>query len=149
MNKKILYKDMALNITINKVAVANSFTAGSKVADIIVSGGTSPYAYELATGSDYFQIDGTEVRVINDMDIDNIQSFSVTITDSTLGTALTATSDVVYPRIYSTTIQNRFNKTNTIYKITQDLNLRHGELVLPSGCTLDFQGGKIINGIKI
>ena len=63
---------MALSITINKVAVAASFTAGTKVADIAVSGGTSPYAYELATGGDYFQISGTEVQVKADMNIENI-----------------------------------------------------------------------------
>ena len=136
---------MALSVTINKVNVANSFSAGTKVADIVASGGTSPYAYELATGGDYFQIDGTEVQVINDMDIDNIQSFSVTITDSTSGTALIATSNIVYPNI-TAKIQNRFNSANRIYKITTDINLGHGVLTIPSSCTLDFQGGRITNG---
>ena len=136
---------MALSITINKVAVAASFSAGTKVADISVSGGTSPYAYELATGGDYFQINGTEVQVKADMNIDNIQSFSVTVTDSTSGTALTATSDVVYPPI-SAKIQSRFNSANRIYKITQDIDLGHGVLTVPSVCTLDFQGGTIKNG---
>lgn len=136
---------MALSITINKVAVAASFTAGTKVADIAVSGGTSPYAYELATGGDYFQISGTEVQVKADMNIENIQSFSVTATDSTSGTALTVTSDVVYPAI-TAKIQSRFNSVNKIYKITQDIDLGHGVLTIPSSCTLDFQGGSIRNG---
>ena len=136
---------MALSITINKVAVAASFTSGTKVADIAVSGGTSPYAYELATGGDYFQISGTEVQVKADMNIENIQPFSVTATDSTSGTALTVTSDVVYPAI-TAKIQSRFNSAGKIYKITQDIDLGHGVLTVPYGCTLDFQGGSFNNG---
>lgn len=136
---------MALSITINKVAVADSFASGTKVADIVVSGGTSPYAYELATGGDYFQISGTEVQVIADMNIDNIQSFSVTATDSTSEAALTVTSDVVYPAI-TAKIQSRFNSAGKIYKITQDIDLCHGVLTVLYGCTLDFQGGSISNG---
>ena len=136
---------MALSIKINKVAVALSFSAGTKVADIIVSGGTSPYAYKLTTGGDYFQINGTNVQVKANMNIDNIQSFSLSVTDSTSGTALTATSDVVYPAI-TAKIQNRFNSANKIYKITKDINLGNGTLTIPTGCALDFQGGSIING---
>ena len=136
---------MALSITINKVAVAASFTAGTKVADIAVSGGTSPYAYELATGGDYFQISGTEVQVKADMNIENIQSFSVTATDSTSGTAQTGTSEEVYPNL-TAAIQSRFNLAGKIYKITQDIDLGHGALTIPSGCTLDFQGGSFSTG---
>lgn len=139
---------MALSITINKAAVAASFTAGTKVADIVVSGGTSPYSYSLASGEDYFQINGTEVQVINEMNINNIQSFSITATDSTSETALTVTSDVVYPAI-TAKIQSRFNSAGKIYKITQDIDLGHGILTVPSGCTLDFQGGNITNGTII
>ena len=139
---------MALSITINKAAVADSFAAGTKVADIVVSGGTSPYSYSLASGGDYFQISGTKVQVIADMNIDNIQSFSVTATDSTSETALTVTSDVVYPAI-TAKIQNRFNSAGKIYKITQDIDLGHGVLTIPSGSTLDFQGGRLQNGILI
>lgn len=136
---------MALSITINKVAVADSFAAGTKVADIVVSGGTSPYSYSLASGGDYFKISGTEVQVINEMNISNIQSFSVTATDSTSGTALSITSEETYPNL-TAKIQSRFNSAGKIYKITQDIDLGHGELILPSGCTLDFQGGSFSNG---
>lgn len=136
---------MALSITINKVAVANSFAAGTKVADIVVSGGTSPYSYSLASGGDYFQISGTEVQVINEMDISNIQSFSVFVEDSTPGEPVPGVSEEVYPNI-TAKIQSRFNSANKIYKITQDIDLGHGILTIPSRCTLDFQGGRIING---
>ena len=137
---------MALSITINKVAVADSFAAGTKVANIVVSGGTSPYSYSLASGGDYFQISGTEVQVKADMNIENIQSFSVIATDSTSGTAQTVTSEETYPNL-TAEIQSRFNSAGKIYKITQDIDLGHGVLTVPARCTLDFSaGGKISNG---
>lgn len=43
-------------------------------------------------------------------------------------------------------IKNRFLKSNVIYKITKYLDLESGTLTIPSGCTLDFQGGSISNG---
>ncbi len=43
-------------------------------------------------------------------------------------------------------IQSRFNKANTIYKITKDIDLEGETLTIPANCTLDFQGGNITNG---
>lgn len=139
---------MALNITINKVSVAASFAAGATVATAVASGGTTPYVYSLATGSDEFAINSSTgvVTVIAAMNIDNIAPFSVTVTDSTSGTAQTGTSGVIYPLIQAKA-QNKFNKPNVIYKITKDIDLGNGILTIPLGCTLDFQGGSIINGI--
>lgn len=51
----------------------------------------------------------------------------------------------MYPRVVSK-LQNKFNKPNTIYKVTKDLDLNHCVLTIPTGCTLDFAGGSIING---
>ena len=138
---------MALNIIINKVSVAASFAAGATVATAVASGGTAPYIYSLATGGDKFAINSSTgvVTTIAAMDINNIASFSVTATDSTTGTALTGTSSVTYPPIQSA-IQNRFNKPNTIYKVTKDTTLSGGTLTIPEGCTLDFQGGSFTNG---
>lgn len=138
---------MALNIIINKVSVAASFAAGATVATAVASGGTTPYVYSLATGGDKFAINSSTgvVTTIAAIDITNIASFSVTATDSTTGTALTGTSSVTYPPIQSA-IQNRFNKANVIYKITNDINLNGGTLTIPAGCTLDFQGGSFVNG---
>lgn len=142
---------MALNIIIiNKVSVAASFAAGATVATAVASGGTAPYVYSLATGGDKFAINSSTgvVTTIAAMDINNIASFSVTATDSTTGTALTGTSSVTYPPIQSA-IQNRFNKPNTIYKVTKDITLSGGTLTIPEGCTLDFQGGSFTNGVII
>lgn len=46
-------------------------------------------------------------------------------------------------------IQDKFNKANTIYKITKDIDLGATTLTMPAGCTLDFQGGAISNGTLI
>lgn len=138
---------MALNITINKVSVAVSFAAGAKVATAVASGGTTPYVYSLATGGDKFAINSSTgvVTTIAAMNITNIASFSVTATDSTTGTAQTITSEVVYPNIQAK-VQSKFNRSNTIYKITRDIDLGNGVLTIPSECTLDFQGGSFSSG---
>lgn len=47
------------------------------------------------------------------------------------------------------TKQNKFNNRNIIYKITTDVDLESESLTIPSGCTLDFQGGSISNGTII
>lgn len=137
---------MALNITINKKAVATSYPAGSTVATAVASGGTTPYTYSLATGGNYFSINASTGVVTTKalMDADSIQSFSVTATDSN-STPESITSGVVYPNIQAA-IQNKFSKSNMIYKITKDIDLGNGILTIPDNCTLDFQGGSFSNG---
>jgi hypothetical protein len=137
---------MALNITINKTAVAASYPAGSTVATAVVSRGTTPYTYSLATGGDYFNIDASTGVVTTKalMDASSIQSFSVTATDSN-STPESITSGVVYPNIQAAQ-QSKFNKSNVIYKIVNDIDLGNAVLTIPAGCTLDFQGGSINNG---
>lgn len=137
---------MALNITINKTAVAASYPAGSTVATAVVSGGTTPYTYSLATGGDYFNIDSSTGVVTTKalMDASSIQSFSVTATDSN-STPESITSGVVYPNIQAAQ-QSKFNKSNMIYKIVNDIDLGNAVLTIPTGCTLDFQGGSFSNG---
>lgn len=137
---------MALNITINKTAVAASYPAGSTVATAVASGGTTPYTYSLGTGGDYFSIDSSTGVVTTKalMDASSIQSFSVTATDSN-STPESITSGVVYPNIQSTQ-QSKFNKSNVIYKIVDSIDLGNAVLTIPTGCTLDFQGGLFANG---
>lgn len=137
---------MALNITINKTAVAASYPTGSTVATAVASGGTTPYTYSLATGGDYFNIDSSTGVVTTKalMDAGSIQSFSVTATDSN-STPESITSGVVYPNIQAAQ-QSKFNKSNVIYKIVNDIDLGNAVLTIPTGCTLDFAGGSIING---
>lgn len=137
---------MALNITINKTAVAASYPAGSTVATAVASGGTTPYTYSIATGGDYFNIDSSTGVVTTKalMDASSIQSFSVTATDSN-STPESITSGVVYSNIQAA-IQNKFSNSNMIYKITKDIDLGNGILTIPDNCTLDFQGGSFNNG---
>ena len=63
----------------------------------------------------------------------------------------------MYPRVVSK-LQNKFNKPNTIYKVTKDLDLNHCVLTIPKGgeelvlgnnTILDFQGGSFSNGTII
>lgn len=141
---------MALNITINKTAVAASYPAGSTVATAVASGGTTPYTYSLATGGDYFSIDASTGVVTTKalMDVSSIQSFSVTVTDSN-STPESITSGVVYPNIQASQ-QSKFNKSNVIYKIVNDIDLGNAVLTIPANCTLDFQGrGSFSNGIIV
>ena len=42
-----------------------------------------------------------------------------------------------------------FNRSNVIYKVTEDIDLNGSVLNLLSNCTLDFQGGKFSNGTII
>lgn len=140
---------MALNITINKTAVAASYPAGSTVATAVASGGTTPYTYSIATGGDYFSIDSSTGVVTTKalMDASSIQSFSVTATDSN-STPESITSGVVYPNIQAAQ-QSKFNKSNVIYKIVNDIDLGNAVLTIPTGCTLDFAGGSFKNGTII
>lgn len=43
-------------------------------------------------------------------------------------------------------LQDKFNISRVIYKITEDIDLNGGTLTILDGCTLDFQGGLISNG---
>lgn len=138
---------MALNININLVAPIATIPANTKVADIVVTGGTAPYNYTLATGSDSFSIDGTTVKTKAEMTVANIASFSVLATDSA-SPADTVTSGVTYPAIESA-LALKMTKANIIYKITRYYDLGHGTLIIPAGCTLDFQGGSFANGTII
>lgn len=42
--------------------------------------------------------------------------------------------------------QHMFSKENTIYIVQYDYNLNGETLIIPEGCTLDFQGGSFSNG---
>ena len=135
---------MALSIKINITDLRlSSIPINTKVADIVASGGTEPYTYSLASGDELFQINGATVVTKAVVTLDNIIPFSVTVTDST---SASATSDSYYPSMQAA-IQYRFLQANYVYKIAKDIDLGHGILTIPAGCTLDFQGGSFINGV--
>ena len=48
------------------------------------------------------------------------------------------------PGVY---LGSQLTKTNTVYEITEDYDLHNKKVVVPSGCTLVFKGGRIRNGV--
>lgn len=46
-------------------------------------------------------------------------------------------------------IQDEINKSNTVYEIRYDFDLRGEEITIPEGCTLKFEGGSLNNGTII
>ena len=55
--------------------------------------------------------------------------------------------DPIYGKVKKNVLyQDMFTQSNTIYEIRYDFDLNSAEITIPEGCTLDFQGGKIING---
>lgn len=47
---------------------------------------------------------------------------------------------------YNVLTQDMINEPNTIYEIRYDFDLNGGEITIPEGCVLDFQGGSFSNG---
>lgn len=140
---------MALKITITKESPVASIAANAVVATVAATGGTTPYTYALATGSDKYNINSSlgVVTAKAQMDLTNIATFSILATDST-PSPVTATSDIVYPAI-TADIQSKFTRVNKVYKITKNIDLAHGTLVLPTYSTIDYQGGTIKNGVVV
>lgn len=139
---------MALKISVNKYNILfdKSVPAGTVIASLSATGGTAPYTFSL-DGEELscYALNGTDgslVTVTKDMLLDDMWLVRAVVTDST---GATDTSDWFGPDI-SAPQQDYFDKTNTIFKITQDLDLKRGALLLLEGCTLDFQGGSIKNG---
>ena len=46
-------------------------------------------------------------------------------------------------------LQEDFDDDNTVYVVRYDFTLNGQEITIPEGCTLDFQGGSIINGTVV
>ena len=45
--------------------------------------------------------------------------------------------------------QDMISKLNTVYEIRYDYDLNGVEITIPEGCTLDFQGGTLSNGVVV
>lgn len=139
---------MALQISVNKYNILfdKGVPAGTVIASLSATGGTEPYTFSL-DGEDlsWYSLNGTDgtlVTVTKNMLLSDMWLVKAVVTDST---GATDTSDWFGPDI-SAPQQDYFDKTNTIFKITQDLDLKRGALLMLEGCTLDFQGGSIKNG---
>lgn len=138
---------MATYITIiDYPTVYTKINVGDRVSRIqSEGGGTFPYTKNIVQGSALYELSGLDILAKVEITLDNLGLVQIQVTDSLGETAL---SNVVTPKIRAL-IQNKFNKPNVIYKITKDIDLEGGTLTIPAGCTLDFQGGSIINGTLI
>lgn len=67
------------------------------------------------------------------------------LTSSFEGEVASVVSQVVVlkPSYY---LGNQLTKANTVYEISEDFDLQNKKVVVPSGCTLVFKGGRIKNG---
>ena len=55
--------------------------------------------------------------------------------------------DPIYGKVKKNVLyQDMFTQSNTIYEIRYDFDLNGGEITIPEGCVLDFQGGGLKNG---
>lgn len=138
---------MAIYITIiDYPTVYTKINVGDRVSRIqSEEGGTFSYTKNIVQGSALYELSGLDILAKVEITLDNLEPVQIQVTDSLGETAL---SNVVTPKIKAL-IQNKFNKPNVIYKITKDIDLEGGILTIPEGCTLDFQGGSIINGTLI
>ena len=58
--------------------------------------------------------------------------------------------DPIYGKVTKNILfQDMIAQSNTIYEIRYDFDLNGNEIIIPAGCTLDFQGGSFSNGTVV
>lgn len=120
---------------------------GTTICTMTTTGGTAPYVYSIfddVSVRDTYAISGNKVVTTRAINVNEALNFAVQVVDQS-DPQDSATSGLLMP-IMQAAAQSRFSKANVIYKITNDINLYGKVLTIPSNCTLDFQGGKFIDG---
>lgn len=120
---------------------------GTTICTMTTTGGTAPYVYSIfddVSVRDTYAISGNKVVTTRAINVNEALNFAVHVVDQS-DPQDSATSGLLMP-IMQAAAQNMFNKTDVIYKITRDINLYGKALTIPANCTLDFQGGKFIDG---
>lgn len=120
---------------------------GTTICTMTTTGGTAPYVYSIfddVSVRDTYAISGNKVVTTRAINVNEALNFAVHVVDQS-DPQDSATSGLLMP-IMQAAAQNMFNKTDVIYKITKDINLYGKALTIPANCTLDFQGGKFIDG---
>lgn len=120
---------------------------GTTICTMTTTGGTAPYVYTIfddVSVRDTYAISGNKVVTTRAINVNEALNFAVHVVDQS-DPQDSATSGLLMP-IMQAAAQSRFNKPNVIYKITNDVKLYGKALTIPSNCTLDFQGGKFIDG---
>lgn len=120
---------------------------GTTICTMTTTGGIAPYVYSIfddVSVRDTYTISGNKVVTTRVINVNEALNFAVHVVDQS-DPQDSATSGLLMP-IMQAAAQNMFNKTDVIYKITKDINLYGKALTIPANCTLDFQGGKFIDG---
>lgn len=132
-----------------KMSIIQDTVAGPRttICTMTTTGGIAPYVYSIfddVSVRDTYTISGNKVVTTRVINVNEALNFAVRVVDQS-DPQDSATSGLMIP-IMQAAAQSRFNKPNVIYKITNDVNLYGKALTIPSNCTLDFQGGKFIDG---
>lgn len=132
-----------------KMSIIQDIVAGpgTTICTMTTTGGTAPYVYTIfddVSVRDTYAISGNKVVTTRAINVNEALNFAVHVVDQS-DPQDSATSGLLMP-VMQAAAQSRFNKPNVIYKITNDVNLYGKALTIPANCTLDFQGGKFIDG---
>lgn len=120
---------------------------GTTICTMTTTGGTAPYVYSIfddVSVRDTYAISGNKVVTTRVINVNEALNFAVHVVDQS-DPQDSATSGLLMP-VMQAAAQSKFSNPNVIYKITNDINLYGKVITIPSNCTLDFQGGKFING---
>ena len=120
---------------------------GTTICTMTTTGGTAPYVYSIfddVSVRDTYAISGNKVVTTRAINVNEALNFAVHVVDQS-DPQDSATSGLLMP-VMQAAAQSKFSKPNVIYKITNDINLYGKVITIPSNCTLDFQGGKFIDG---
>lgn len=132
-----------------KMSIIQDTVAGPRttICTMTTTGGIAPYVYSIfddVSVRDTYAISGNKVVTTRAINVNEALNFAVHVVDQG-DPQDSATSGLMVP-VMQAAAQNMFNKTNVIYKITKDINLYGKALTIPAGCTLSFNGGRLLNG---
>ena len=135
-----------IGFKVTRTIVPQSIAAGTTICNCSTQVGTggAPVTYSLLSGSAQYNIDTSNgaVTAKQAMTKAEAQSFQIRVTDAT---SATQDSEVLKPQ-FQAVQQPLFSESNKIYKITSIVDLDGDILQVGEGSTLEFDGGKIING---
>ncbi len=146
-NLLFFYLFMAIiGFKVTRTIVPQNIAAGTTICNCSTQVGTegAPVTYSLLSGSAQYNINTSNgaVTAKQAMTKAEAQSFQIRVTDAT---SATQDSEILKPQ-FQAVQQPLFSESNKIYKITSIVDLDGDILQVGEGSTLEFDGGKIING---
>lgn len=173
MNDK--YYPLSVIVKMYPSIAKDKITEGTEIGEVRAEGGIEPYTYEVLDLSgnplSSYSVVGNKIIAVSDISLSEVVPFQVKVTESEMSQPVKVralsmdeeeeqeTSETrervsevmslsVTPLVEtSPSIQSMFSKENMIYKITREIDLGGGTLVIPKNTTLDFQGGAFKNGV--